>query len=197
MEKKESVLRDLFDISQNVIDSNIIPFSDLPEYDLFLSQVIDYLNDRFEGEDFTNNIVQNYIKNEVISKPQDGKKRGYTKVHLTELVLLGHMRPILTSDEIKKVFRLAFNDINDRTDDIIPWESAYKSFTEIQKNAFSDLQENGLVDEGKLKELIEPFDLDEKQTERIVVFLTVMTLIAQASAIKKLARKIIDGYSEE
>ena len=197
MEKKESVLKELFDISQSVIDSNIIPFSDLPEYDLFLSQVIDYLNDRFEDEDFTNNIVQNYIKNEVISKPQDGKKRGYTKVHLTELVLLGHMRPILTSDEIKKVFRLAFNNINDRTDDIIPWESAYKSFTEIQKNAFSDLQVNGLVDERKIKELIEPFELNEKETERIVVFLTVMTLIAQASAIKKLARKIIDGYTED
>ncbi|ADL49905.1 DUF1836 domain-containing protein [Clostridium cellulovorans] len=197
MENKESILNDLLSISQNVIDSNIIPFSDLPEYDLFLSQVVDYLNDRFEGEDFTNNIVQNYVKNEVVSKPQDGKKRGYTKVHLTELVLLGHMRPILTSDEIKKVFRLAFNDINDRTDDIIPWESAYKSFTEIQKNAFSDLQEKGLVDEVMIKELIKPFQLNEKETERIVVFLTVMTLIAQASAIKKLARKIIDEYSEE
>lgn len=68
---------------------------------MFLSQVIDYLNDKFEEEDYTNNIVQNYIKNEVISKPQDGKKRGYTKLHLVQLVLLSYMRPLLTTEEIK------------------------------------------------------------------------------------------------
>ena len=51
----------------------------MPKYDLFLSQVIDYLNDRFVDENFTNNIVQNYIKSEVITKPEDRKKRGYTK----------------------------------------------------------------------------------------------------------------------
>ena len=55
---------------------------------LFLSQVIDYLNDKFVDEKFTNNIVQNYIKSEVITKPEDGKKRGYTKMHLIQLVLL-------------------------------------------------------------------------------------------------------------
>ena len=45
------------------------------------------------------------------------------------------MRPVLTTEEIKKVFRLAFNEINDRTDDIISWEARYKVFTEIQKKA--------------------------------------------------------------
>ncbi len=95
---------------------------------MFLSQVIDYLNDKFEEEDYTNNIVQNYIKNEVISKPQDGKKRGYTKLHLVQLVLLSYMRPLLTTEEIKNVFTLAFNEINDRGDDIISWENAYKIF---------------------------------------------------------------------
>ena len=62
------------EISKQIAESNIIPYTDLPEYDLFLSQVIDYLNDRFPGEKFTNNIVQNYIKNDVISKPEDGNK---------------------------------------------------------------------------------------------------------------------------
>ena len=51
----------------------------------FLSQVIDFLNDKFVEDKYTNNIVQNYIKSEVISKPEDGKKRGYTKIHLVQL----------------------------------------------------------------------------------------------------------------
>ena len=42
------------------------------------------------------------------------------------------MRPLLTTEEIKKVFRLAFNEINDRNDDILSWEMHIK-FSHIYK----------------------------------------------------------------
>lgn len=196
METTKFTFDDIKELSKEVSKNTIIPFDDLPEYDLFLSQVIDYLNDRFEGEKFTNNIVQNYVKNEVITKPEDGKKRGYTKAHLTELVLLGHMRPILTTDEIKKVFRLAFNEVNDRSDDIISWQDAYKMFTEVQEDSFDEFFGKKLLDESKLEKLVDAYKLDDKNKSRISVFLVVLTLIAQASAIKKLARKIVDEFEE-
>jgi len=177
-------------------DNSVIPYKDLPQYDFFLSQVIDYLNDRFENEKYTNNIVQNYIKSEVISKPEDGKKRGYTKLHLAQLALLSYMRPILTTEEIKKVFRLAFNEINDRSDDIISWEKAYKVFCEIQRNSFDDFFSQEYFKEDKLKDLMKDMNLKGKDEERILVFLMVMTLIAQASVIKKVAQKIVDEYND-
>ena len=58
-------------------------------------------------------------------------------MHLIQLVLLSYMRPVLTTEEIKKVFRLAFNEINDRSDDIIAWETAYKIFVETQSDSFN------------------------------------------------------------
>jgi len=177
-------------------DNSVIPYKDLPQYDFFLSQVIDYLNDRFENEKYTNNIVQNYIKSEVISKPEDGKKRGYTKLHLAQLALLSYMRPILTTEEIKKVFRLAFNEINDRSDDIISWEKAYKVFCEIQRNSFDDFFSQEYFKEDKLKDLMKDMNLKGKDEERILVFLMVMTLIAQASVIKKVAQRIVDEYND-
>lgn len=181
------------EISQNAI----VSYEDLPRYDLFLSQVIDYLNDKFEDEKYTSNIVQNYIKSEVISKPEDGKKRGYTKDHLAQLLLLSYMRPVLTTDEIKKVFNLAFNNINNRADDILSWEKAYKIFSNFQKEVFDDfLLENNFKQE-KLKDIIKEFNLKGTDEERILVFLTVMTLIAEASVIKKLARKIVDEYNHD
>ena len=106
-------------LAEEMSKNSLISYNDLPQYDLFLSQVIDFLNDKFTEDKYTNNIVQNYIKSEVITKPEDGKKRGYTKLHLVQLVLLSYMRPVLTTEEIKKVFSLAFNEINDRNDDII------------------------------------------------------------------------------
>ncbi len=185
------------ELAEEISKDSIISYDDLPKYDLFLSQVIDYLNDKFVDDKYTNNIVQNYIKSEVISKPEDGKKRGYTKIHLVQLVLLSFMRPVLTTEEIRKVFRLAFNEINDRSDDIIAWETAYKIFVETQSNSFKEYLNTPALDEEKLNEVIKELDLDEKDENSIRTFVVVMTLIAQASAIKKLVQKIVNEYHSE
>ena len=184
-------------LAEEMSKNSMVSYDDLPKYDLFLSQVIDYLNDKFTEDKFTNNIVQNYIKSEVISKPEDGKKRGYTKVHLAQLVLLSYMRPLLKTDEIKKVFALAFNDINDRSDDIISWETAYKMFGEVQEESIKRFLEVPLVDNDKIEEIIQVSDIKEEDRDYIVTFLTVMTLIAQASVVKKVVQKIVNGYHKE
>jgi len=185
------------ELAEELSKGSSISYEELPKYDLFLSQVIDYLNDKFVDEKFTNNIVQNYTKSDVITKPEDGKKRGYTKMHLIQLVLLSYMRPLLTAEEIKKVFRLAFNEINDRNDDILSWEETYKTFTQIQKESFDDYLITSLTHEDKLEEIIKKFDLKDKDQERIKIFLLVLSLIAEASVIKKLVQKIVKEYETE
>ena len=182
------------EVAEEVSKTSMIPYEDLPRYDLFLSQVIDFLNDKFTDDKYTNNIVQNYIKSEVITKPEDGKKRGYTKIHLVQLVLLSYMRPILTTEEIKKVFSLAFNEINDREDDIISWETAYKLFTETQNNSLNNHLDVTEINEEKLDVIIKELNLNKKDENSIRTFVTVLTLIAQASAIKKLVQKIVNEY---
>ena len=185
------------EIAEEMSNGNMVGYDDLPKYDLFLSQVIDFLNDKFVEDKYTNNIVQNYIKSEVISKPEDGKKRGYTKIHLVQLVLLSYMRPVLTTEEIKKVFSLAFNEINDRTDDIISWEKAYKIFSETQSESFKDFLSKPVVDEEKWDSIISELNLNETDENSIRTFVIVMSLIAQASAIKKLVQKMVNGYHSE
>lgn len=185
------------DLTEEMSKSSMISYNDLPQYDLFLSQVIDYLNDKFTEDKYTNNIVQNYIKSEVITKPEDGKKRGYTKIHLVQLVLLSYMRPVLTTEEIKKVFSLAFNEINDRNDDIISWEAAYKIFAEVQKHSFDSFLTSPTGSEEKIQEMMMNLDLDAKDEKRIRTFLLVISLVAQASVIKKLVQKIVNEYHAE
>ena len=184
-------------LAEEMSKNSSVSYDDLPKYDLFLSQVIDYLNDKFKGERFTNNIVQNYTKSEVITKPEDGKKRGYIKMHLIQLVLLGYMRPVLNTEEIKKVFSLAFNDINDRNDDILSWEDAYKTFVKIQEESLDDYLITALTHEEKLEEMIKEFNLKENDEERIKIFLLVLSLIAEASVIKKLVQKLVNEYHAE
>ena len=181
------------ELAEEISNTSMIPYEELPKYDLFLSQVIDFLNDKFVEDKYTNNIVQNYIKSEVISKPEDGKKRGYTKIHLVQLVL-SYMRPILTTEEIKKVFSLAFNEINDRSDDIIDWETAYKLFFETQGESFDKQLDATAINDEKLEDIIKELQLDEKDENSIRTFVIVLSLIAQASAIKKLVQKIVKEY---
>lgn len=182
------------ELAEEMSKNSMISYDELPQYDLFLSQVIDYLNDKFTEDKYTNNIVQNYIKSEVITKPEDGKKRGYTKIHLVQLVLLSYMRPILTTEEIKKVFSLAFNEINDRTDDIISWETAYKVFAETQSESLEKFLATSIEMEEKLDEVIKTLNLNESDEEQIRTFLLVLSLVAQASVIKKLVQKIVKQY---
>lgn len=184
-------------LAMEMSKNSMISYDDLPHYKLFLSQVIDFLNDKFLEDNYTNNIVQNYIKSEVIAKPEDGKKRGYTSLHLVQLILLSYMRPVLTTEEIKKVFRLAFNEINDRTDDVISWEAAYKIFSEVQKESYDTFLQNPIGDEKRLNELIHRFDLEKGDEQRIRIFIIVISLIAQASVIKKLVQKIVNEYNEK
>ncbi|MEW8955689.1 DUF1836 domain-containing protein [Clostridium sp.] len=198
MESKMNFNMDhVMELAEEMSKNNMVDYEDLPKYDLFLSQVIDYLNDKFTEEKYTNNIVQNYIKSDVISKPEDGKKRGYTKIHLVQLVLLSYMRPLLTAEEIKKVFRLAFNDINNREDDILSWEEAYRIFSGTQKESLNSFLDTPLFDDSKLDNIIESLELEEKDKVRIKTFIIVMSLIAQASVIKKLVQKIVNEYHEE
>ena len=67
-------------IADEMTKCSVVSYGDLPNYDLFLCQVIEYLNENFDDENFTNNIVQNYVKSEVIAKPEDGKKEDILKL---------------------------------------------------------------------------------------------------------------------
>jgi len=206
MNNKESdngtIFQEIVSKFSEMIDENteksIIQYDELPQYDLFLSQVKDYLNDKFAHDNFTNSILQNYIKSEVISKPEDGKKRGYTKLHLVQLVLLGYMRPILTTDEIKSVFRLAFNDINNRGDDILSWEDTFKLFSDLQQKSV----DISFIGEGKeldtiFKKHLEKYEFNDEDKERIIMFLLVMSLVAHASNIKKLVTTLVEEFGDK
>lgn len=183
-------------LNTQIPKTSIIQFEELPQYDLFLSQVIDFLNLKLNTDEFTSNIVQNYIKNEVISKPEEGKKKGYTKMHLIQLILVSYMRPVLTTDEIKKVLQLAFNEINNHQDDIISWELAYKVFTRSQTEGLAEIKYDDYLNDEALNAELTDFNLNEKEKERIRVFLSVMKLVAEASTIKRLVQNIVDEFAD-
>lgn len=189
-ERSDFVAKVVSEVSNGVV----IDYEDLPTYDLFLSQVVLYLNDKCDDDKFTQSIIQNYMKNEVIMKTDGGKKRGYTRDHIAQLLLLSYMRPILSTDEIKKVFNLVLNNVNDENDNIISLEESYRVFSEIQKECFDDFINIQNINKDKFYSIIKNSSISSKDEEKVSVFILVMTLIAEATAMKKIAKKIIDTY---
>jgi len=192
-DRNKDYVNDISDTIQIKASTTILSLDEFPKYDLFLSQVIEFIQDIFHDETYTINIIQNYIKSEVIAKPTQGKKKGYTKFHLIQLVFVSYMRPVLSTDEIKKVFSLAFNEINNREDDIISWETAYQIFYEIQKEQLSE-NDNTVLNEAKLRSIVDVLEIKQDDKERIYTFITVLALIAKASFIKNAAKELISKY---
>lgn len=189
-EFKENKIYTIEDSMKGKTKNTLLHLDDFPKYDLFLSQVIEFIEELFNDETYTVNIIQNYIKSGVIAKPYQGKKKGYTKIHLIQLVFVSFMRPVLTTDEIIKVFHLAFNNINDREDDIITWEVAYELFYDIQKEQMQT-NPNMVIDEVRLKEIVYDLPITAEEKERILIFISVLTLVAKASFIKNTAKDLI------
>lgn len=176
---------------KNLAKLALIPVEEFPKYDLFLSQVIEFLDDKFKDENYTMNIIQNYIKNDVVSKPVSGKKKGYTRIHLIQLFFISYMRPVMTTEEIKKVFRLAFNNINDRGDDIISFEEAYEIFYNIQRNQDVFDKSKGIFSNTKLEEIVNNLQIEDGEKDRIMTFIAVLALISEASFIKTSVKSLI------
>ncbi len=166
----------------------VITLEMMPEFDLFLSQVLEFLNSWFPEEKYTHNIVQNYIKSGIITRPVMGKKRGYKRMHIIQLIMLSYLRPVLSGDEIRDVFSLAFNEINEADDDIITWEDAYTIFLHIREG-----MENGKIpDERSYANMcLKEKELDEKDRESLVRFISILILTTRAGDLKKKALNMI------
>ncbi len=178
-----------------ILSHEPVPLEDMPKYDLFLSQVTELLNEYFPDERFTGNIVQNYIKSEVITKPIHGKKRGYTIMHLIQLVFLCYMRPILTTDEIKKVFSLAFNEINQPEDDIITWEDAYRIFLMIYRDSRNAENMTANWANAKIDGILVELKVNNEHLHQVRQFIKVLILITRAFNIKREVRSIMNAQA--
>ena len=71
---------------------------------------------------------------------------------------------------------------------------AYKIFSETQNESFKDYLTVDVVDEEKLNRIIKDLNLNEKDANSIRTFVVVISLIAQASAIKKIVQRLVNEY---
>ena len=184
------------DIIKELCLTEEIKLSDIPKIDLYVEQVIGFIEDqmchvkRNENDKLiTKTMVGNYTRDGVMI-PSKNKK--YSKNHIIMLILIYNLKQILSIEDIKTLFSPIMKDISTSTDDVIPLEDIYSTLLDIKSIEFECF---GDVFNEKFKLIQERLESVDSQNKDIAeIFLTIITLIAQANAQKRLAEKLIDKY---
>lgn len=184
------------DIIKELSLTDEIKLSDIPKIDLYVEQVIGFIEDhmghvkRNESDKLiTKTMVGNYTRDGVL---MPSKNKKYSKNHIIMLILIYNLKQILSIEDIKTLFSPIMKDMSTTNDDVIPLEDIYTTLLDIKSIEFESF---GDVFSEKFKLVQEKLEHVESQNKDIAeIFLTIITLIAQANAQKRLAEKLIDKY---
>ncbi len=164
------------------------------------------LGNHIEFTNFSSSAVQNWVKRDVkelVGPPQLGKK--YTIEQAAMLLIVEDLKPSLNFHSISDILRLVFNDITDRSDDVINPIELYVAYATIidQLQTLKDNLKTGKetedVVQAAAKEYVSQLaDLDQIHQELIqhvlvIIIMSVFTAYYQSIAKRYLDQILIQG----
>lgn len=182
-------------IAAQIRSSNIIEVEDIPNIDLYMDQVTTFMDKclvqyKRYGDDkvLTKTMINNYTKAKIFPAPV---KKKYSRTHLMLLIMIYHLKSVLSIKDIGILFQSALSETNKLKQEKMI-ESIYRGFVSLQKQTLTYLAgaAEGKPDESFYgKEFILKYDDDE--TKRIMMTLA---LAIRANTEKQLAEKVLDLY---
>lgn len=175
--------------------SDIIEIEDIPNIDLYMDQVTTFMDKGLaqykrneQDKILTKTMINNYTKAKIFPAPV---KKKYSRTHLMLLIMIYHLKSILSIKDIGILFQSALSE-SDKDMQEKRIETIYSGFVALQhstKKYLSDSAE-GKPDESFYgKENIVDFQDDEMK--RIMVTLA---LVIRANEEKRLAEQALDSY---
>jgi len=162
-----------------------IPFDKLPELELYVDQVTTFLDDKLScykrndnNKAITKTMINNYTKDKIL--PVSNKKK-YNREHLIMLIIIYHLKSVLSIEDISK-FNNKINEIFPDTHDL------YSNFVNMQDGLFDSVSED--ID-SKIKK-IEDFGHSDSKEASLLYF--VLYSVLEIELKKLLVEKIIDSF---
>ena len=182
-------------IAAQVRSSNIIEVEDIPNIDLYMDQVTTFMDKclaqykRYDDDKvLTKTMINNYTKAKIFPAPV---KKKYSRTHLMLLIMIYHLKSVLSIKDIGILFQSALKETNKVKQERMI-ESIYRGFISLQKQTITYLAgaADGKPDESFYgKESILMYSDDEEK--RIMMTLA---LAIRANTEKQLAEKVLDLY---
>lgn len=191
-----------FDIEKLIKEINLsadINPADIPNMDLYMEQLTSFFDSNLDSlkrtpEDkvLTKTMINSYTKDGLLMPPKNKKK--YTRYHIISLILIYHLKQILSISDIQTLFSPILKNIEDETDDVIPLDDIYSIFLDMktmENDNYCDMCDKKIA---MIKEEISKSQVPDPDKKNAEIFLIIVTLVAQAEANKRLAEKLIDQY---
>lgn len=123
-------------------------------------------------------MINSYTKDKILMPPKNGKK--YTTYHVLSLMLIYHLKQIISMNDIQALFKPILKDISIAEDDVILLENIYSIFLKmknIELDNYCDICESKVhIIKGEINKL-EASEVDKNIAEK---FLIILSLVAQA-----------------
>lgn len=122
--------------SKNIISFNIPRWEELPNIDLYVDQVVNYLNDclgdyikddnndKKENQVVTKTMINNYVKQGVLEPPV---KKKYNRKHIAYLFCICILKQVYSINDVNNLIKLAVKTTSTN--------AAYNSFCQELENA--------------------------------------------------------------
>ncbi len=190
----DSFIEKLQGVIGEVTSTDTIEITDIPNIDLYMDQVTTFMEESLKSykrytddKVLTKTMINNYAKAKLFPSPI---KKKYTRNHLMLLVIIYHLKSILSINDIKRLLAPVTNTIKG-SERCEPLETVYRYFTALQK--FN--KDNILINVEVQKKFFEREDIASlKNKEEVVLILTVLLVAIQANTEKRIAEKILDKY---
>ena len=141
---------------EKIIKHHLPRWNELPEIDLYLDQVVTFINSslnsfilsnvsnssKTENQVLTKTMINNYVKNKLIEPP---KKKKYSKVQLAKLFVICILKQVYSMNDIKDLINIALQH----------------SDIKIAYNSFCDQFEEALLCTYKRKDYIDNYSKDD------------------------------------
>lgn len=184
---------------EKVLSSGIIGTSCFPDIELYMDQTSSLFRNAFKNLDgdissrFAGKpMLSNYLKNDLIAKP-DGKK--YSGEHYFMIAMVIYLRGVFKIDEIKAIMKPMIDNYNSKYEENI---SAEMLFSIAEKIALDDAERFASdVDEriNRIKSGFEANEVDDDQ--RMESFVLILSLVIKADMEIYLAKRLAEVYFAE
>ena len=190
-EKKEFIE----EVANRIRSLDYIKIDDIPEIDLYMDQVIKFMDDhfaslkRYEGDKMlTKAMINNYTKNRLLPPPE---KKKYGQDHMIILIFIYYFKNVLSIKDINSILTPLTENFFEEKDRDVLLRDIYNEVFEVCRGATTDISRSVLKAFDRAKGSFEGED-DEEKKKYLTNFAFIASLCFDVHVKKTIVENMID-----
>ena len=190
-EKKEFIE----EVANRIRSLDYIKIDDIPEIDLYMDQVIKFMDDhfaslkRYEGDKMlTKAMINNYTKNRLLPPPE---KKKYGQDHMLILIFIYYFKNVLSIKDINSILTPLTENFFEEKDRDVLLRDIYNEVFEVCRGATTDISRSVLKAFDRAKGSFEGED-DEEKKKYLTNFAFIASLCFDVPVKKTIVENMID-----